>query len=105
MILIFSGYIHLCLKNILHVLYFFEIVFLYIIFTNSRKRASGFTAGVFQCVYFKLFISFVHYFGIFIKEKRSPFDQGIIQHPIMFINKVITPMTELSDQSSYLNLN
>ena len=66
-------------------------------FTKSRKRASGFTPGVFQGVYFEVFISFVHCFGIIIKEKCSPFNQGIIQQPIMSINKIITPMTELSD--------
>ena len=72
-----------------------------IIFTNSRKRASGFTPGVFQGMYFEVFISFVHCFGIIIKEKCSPFNQGIIQQPIMYINKVITPMTELSEPPSY----
>ena len=71
------------------------------IFTNSRKRASGFTPGVFHGVYFDLFISFVHYLGIIIKKKGSPFNQDIIQEPIMSINKVITPMTELSDLSSW----
>ena len=73
-----------------------------IIFTNSRKRASGFTPGVFQGMYFEVFISSVHCFGIIIKEKCSPFNQGIIQQPIMYINKVITPMTELSEPPSYL---
>ena len=73
-----------------------------IIFTNSRKRASGFTPGVFQGMYFEVFISFVHCFGIIIKEKCSPFNQGIIQQPIMYINKVITPMTELSEPPSYI---
>ena len=58
-----------------------------------RKRASGFTPGVFQGVYFEVFISFVHCFGIILREKCSPFNQGIIQQPIMSINKVITPMT------------
>ena len=29
------------------------------IFTNSRKHASGFIPGVFQCVYCEVFISFV----------------------------------------------
>ena len=95
-----------------------------IIFTNSRKRASGFTPGVFQGMYFEIFISFVHCFGIIIKEKCSPFNQGIIQQPIMYIYKkvqvgkdqekaqsekdshsknrgVITPMTELSEPPSY----
>ena len=71
-----------------------------IIFTNSRKRDSGFTAGVFQGVYFLVFFSFGHYFGIIIKQKCSPFNEGIIQQPIMSINKVITPMTELSDTPS-----
>ena len=71
-----------------------------IIFKHSRKRAIGFTPGVFQGVYFLVFISFGHYFGIIIKEKRSPFNQGIIQQPIMPIYKVITPMTELSDPPS-----
>ena len=75
-----------------------------IIFTNSRKRASGFTPGVFQGMYFEIFISFVHCFGIIIKEKCSPFNQGIIQQPIMYINKVITPMTELSEPPSYKTL-
>ena len=70
------------------------------IFTNSIKRASGFTPGVFQGVCLELFISFVHYFGI-LKEKCSPFNQGIIQQPVMSINKVITPMTELSDPPLY----
>ena len=83
-ILIFAGYIHLCLKNILHGLYFLEVVFLYMIFTNSRKGAIGFTPSVFQGVYFEVFISFVHSFGI------------IMQQPIMSINKVIKRMTELS---------
>ena len=72
-----------------------------IIFTNSRKRASGFTPGVFQGMYFEVFILFVHCFGIIIREKCSPFNQGIIQQPIMYINKVITPMTELSEPPSY----
>ena len=43
----------------------------------------------------------MHSFGIVIKEKCSPFNQGIIHQPIMSINKVITPMTELSDPPSY----
>ena len=72
-----------------------------ILFTNSRKRAIGFTPGVFQGVYFKVFISFVHSFGIIVKEKCRPFNQGIIHQPIMSINKVIAPMTELSDPPSY----
>ena len=72
-----------------------------IIFTNSRKRVIGFTSGVFEGVYFKVFISFAHYFGIIIKEKYSPFNQGIIHQPIMSINKVITPMSQLSDPPSY----
>ena len=80
---------------------FFRFVFLSIIFTNSRKSAIGFTPGVFQGVYFEVFISFVHSFGIIVKEKCSHFNQGIIQQPIMSINKVITPMTELSDPPSY----
>ena len=67
------------------------------IFTNSRKRTSGFTG-----VYIDLFISFVHYFGIIIKGKCSSFNQGIIHQPIMSINKVITHMTELSDPPSYI---
>ena len=46
------------------------------LFTNSRKRASGFTSGVFQGVFFEPFISSVHYFGIIIKEKGNPFIQG-----------------------------
>ena len=70
------------------------------IFTNSRKRDSGFTPGVFQGVYFEEFIFVVYYFGIIIKEKCRPFNQGIIQQPIMSINKVMTPMTELSDPTS-----
>ena len=78
-----------------------DYIFLLIIFTYSRKSAIGFTPGVFQGVYFKVFISFVHSFGIVVKEKRSPFNQGIIHQPIMSINKVITPMTELSDPPSY----
>ena len=69
--------------------------------TNSRKSVIGFTPGVFQGVYFEVFIYFVHSFGIIIKEKCSPFNQGIIQQLIMSINKVITPMTELSDPPSY----
>ena len=72
-----------------------------IIFTNSRKRAIGFTPGVFQGVYFEVFISFVHSFGIIIKMKCSPFNQGIIQQSIMPVNKVIATMTELSDPPSY----
>ena len=68
------------------------------IFTNLRKRASGNPRCLF---YFELFISFVHYFGIIIKAKCSPFIQVIVQQPIMSINKVITPMTKLSDPSSY----
>ena len=48
---------------------FFRVVFLSIIFTNSRKSAIGFTPGVFQGVYFKVFISFVHSFGIIVKDK------------------------------------
>ena len=35
--------------------------------------------------------------GIIIKEKCSPFNQGIIQQPIMAINNVTTPMIELFD--------
>ena len=72
------------------------------IFTNSSKRASGFTPGVFQGIYFEVhvFISFVHKLGIIIREQCSHFNQGIIQQPIMSINKVITPMTELSDLPS-----
>ena len=73
-----------------------------IIFTNSRKRAIGFTPGVFQGVCFEVFISFRHDFGIIIKMKCSPFNQGIIQQFIMSINKVITSMTELSDPPSYI---
>ena len=99
--LIFAGYIHLCFNNILHGLYFFEVVFLKIIFTNSRKSAIGFTPGVFQGDYFGVFIYFGHSFCIIIKKKCSPFNQGIIQHSIMSINKDITPMTELSDPPSY----
>ena len=49
----------------------------------------------------KYLFLFVHCFGIIIKEKCSPFNQGIIQQPIMSINKVITPMTELSEPPSY----
>ena len=82
---------------------FFQVVFLEIIFTNSRKSAIGFTPSVFQGVYFEVFISFVHSFGIIVKKKCSPFNQGIIQQHIMSINKVITPMTELSDPPSYRN--
>ena len=67
------------------------------IFTTSRKRASGFTPGVFQGVYFELFISFVHYLGITIKEKCSPFKQGIIQKPIMSINKVLTHLAYIAN--------
>ena len=44
----------------------------------------------------------MHCFGIIIKEKCSTFNQGIIQQPIMSINKVITPMTELSEPPSYM---
>ena len=51
-------------------------------------------------VSFKTSISFVHYFGIIIKVKCSPFYHDIIQPPIMSI----TPMTELSDPSSYVQL-
>ena len=76
--------------------------FIYIISTNSRKGVIGFTPGVFQCVYLELFISFVHSVGTIIKAKCSPFNQGVIQQPIMSINKVITPMAELSDPPSYL---
>ena len=43
-----------------------------------------------------------HYFGIIIKESCSPFKQCIIQQPIISINKVITPVTELSDPPSYV---
>ena len=49
----------------------------------------------------KYLFLFVHCFGIIIKEKCSPFNQGIIQQPIMSINKVITPMTKLSEPPSY----
>ena len=79
MILIFAGYIHMCSKDILHGLYFFEVVFLYKIFTNPRKRASGVTPDVLQGVYFEVFNSFAHYFGIIVKEKISPFNQSILQ--------------------------
>ena len=68
------------------------------ILANSRKRVSGFTQGVLQGVYFELFIIlWCIYFGIIIKEKCSPFNQGIIQQPIMSINKVIISMIKLSD--------
>ena len=80
---------------------FVEVAFLQIIFTNSRKSAIGFTPGVFQCVYFGVFISFLHSFGMVVQKNCSPFNQVIIQQPIMSINKVITPMTELSDPPSY----
>ena len=40
-------------------------------------------------------------FDIIIKEKCSPFNQGIIQKSIMSINKVTIPLTELSDPPSY----
>ena len=72
-----------------------------IIFRNSRKHAIDFTPGAFQGICFEVFISLVHCFGIIIKEKCSPFNQGIIQQPIKSINKVITPMTGLSDPPSY----
>ena len=81
---------------------FFLSCFSLKIFANLRKSAIGFTPGVFQGVYFEVFISFVNSFGIIIKGKCSPFNQGIIQQPIMSINKVITPMIELSDLPSYL---
>ena len=81
---------------------FSKSFFFQIIFTNSRKSAIGFTPGVFQCVYFEQFISFVHSFGIIIKEKCCLFNQGIKQQPIMSINKVITPMIKLSDPHSYI---
>ena len=58
-----------------------------------------------RCLSRRLFRSihlFVRCFGIVIKEKCSPFNKGIIQQPIMPINKVITPMTELSDPPSYV---
>ena len=73
------------------------------VFTNSRKRVIGFTPGVFKGVYFivQYLFFFWHYFGIIIKEKCSPFNQGIIPPSIMSINKVTTPMTELSDPPSY----
>ena len=68
-----------------------------------KKTCQWFTPGVFQGVYFKVFIFFfVHCFGIIMKEKCSPFNQGIIQQPIMSINNVITPMTELSEPPSYM---
>ena len=51
---------------------------------------------LFRRIYF-----FRAFFGIIIKEKCSPFNQGIKQQPIMSINTVITPMTELSDPPSY----
>ena len=47
----------------------------------------SFTAAISKYLFF-----FVHYFGIIIKERCSPFNQGIIQQPIISINKVITPM-------------
>ena len=84
--------------------FFFRVVFLSVIFTNSRQSAIGFTPDVFQGVFFEVIISFVHSFGIIVKEKCSPFNQGIIHQPIMSINKVITPMTELSDPPSYIEL-
>ena len=90
----------------------FEKYIAWIIFFRSRfslnsihkfkKTYQSFTPGVFEAVYFEVFISFVHCFGIIIKEKCSPLYQDIIQQPIMSINKVITPMTELSDQPSYM---
>ena len=66
---------------------FSKSFFLKIIFTNSRKSAIGFTPGVFQGVSFEAFISFGHSFGTIIKEKCSPFNQGITQQSIMSINK------------------
>ena len=41
---------------------------------KKKKTYHGFTPGVFQGVYFELYISFVHYFGIIIKKKCSPFN-------------------------------
>ena len=72
-----------------------------IIFTNSRKRTSGYTPGTFQGVYFEVLISFVHCLGIIIKKKCNPFNQGIKQQTVMSIHKIITPMTELTDPTSY----
>ena len=46
------------------------------------------------------FLALIILVSLRIKEKCSPFNQSIIQQPIMSINKVITPMTELSDPSS-----
>ena len=96
----FVGYFHLCLKNILMYYIFSKSFFFRKIFANSRKDVIGFTPGLFQGVYFEVFISFVHCFGIIIKENCSPFKKGIIKQHIMSINKVKTLMKELSDPSS-----
>ena len=58
MILIFAGYTHLCLKNILHGLYFFRSRFSLNNIHKFKKTCQWFTPGVFQGVYFKVFISF-----------------------------------------------
>ena len=79
---------------------FFRSRFSLNIFTNLRKRASGLHLVSFKASISKYLFLFVHCFGIIIKEKCSPFNQGIIQQPIMSINKVITPMTELSEPPS-----
>ena len=44
-----------------------------IIFTNSRKRASGLTPGVFQGMYFEVFISFRALFWHHYKGEMEPF--------------------------------
>ena len=76
MILIFAGYIHLCLTNILHGLYFFEIVFLSIVFTNSRKVPEVLPQVSFNASISKyFFFFFVHYIGIIIKGRYSPLGQ------------------------------
>ena len=96
--MIFAGYIHLIFEKYIAWIIFFRSRFSLNNITNSRKSVIGFTPGVFQGVYFEVFIYFVHSFGIIIKGKCSPFNQVIIQQPnIISIDKVITPISELSD--------
>ena len=86
--MIVAGYILLCI---------FSKSFFFKQFSQIRENVPV----IFQGVYFEVFISFVQCFDFIIKERCRPFNEGIIQQPIMSINKVITPMTELSDPPSY----
>ena len=74
------------------------------IFTIFKKTCHWFyprclSRRPFRTIYFFRALLWHHYEG-----KCSPFNQGITQQLIMSTNIVITPMTELSDPSSYVYL-